>query len=271
MYWLLILSGFLFAGPLQVTEPVVSQFEDGPALPTGQKLVPGETIFFRFEAANFRTSESGKVQLTGHAQVFDPRGTPVAPPDEVAIATSLREEDKDWKPRFRSQFQLPAIAPPGTYRIRFDALDMQTRQKASGESSFEVEGADVPPSQQLIIRKIAFYRGQDDEAPLKIAAYRPGEAVWVRFDITGYKYAPQNAIDVTYDVAVSNAAGKQLFAQENAAVERSQAFYPQPWVPGIFSLSLQPNTAPGTYAITVTARDAVGKQTVAERAEFRVE
>jgi hypothetical protein len=95
--------------------------------------------------------------------------------------------------------------------------------------------------------------------------------VWVRFDVTGYKYGEQNAIDVSYDVAVLTSEGKQLFAQENAAVEKSQAFYPQPWVPGSFSLTLQSTMHPGNYIVAITARDGVGNQTATEKAAFRVE
>jgi len=257
--------------PLQLGAPVISQFEDGPGLTGAQKFVVGESGFFRFSVANFKIGEDGKVVLTGHSQVFDPRGTPVAAVDELVIGTSLSEEDKNWRPRFHSQFQLPAIAPPGTYKIHFDAVDDQSHQKASGDAMFEVEGRDVAPSPSLTIRRTAFYRTADDETALKIPAYRPGDMVWVRFDITGYKYGEQNAVDVAYDVAVTDAAGKQLFAQENAAVEKSQAFYPQPWVPGSFSLTLRPDTVKAPYSVSITAHDAIGKQTVTEKADFVVE
>jgi hypothetical protein len=62
-----------------------------------------------------------------------------------------------------------------------------------------------------------------------------------------------------------------LFSQEDAAVEKSQAFYPQPWVPGAFNLSLQSTMRAGTYTLVITARDGVGKQTAESKAEFRVE
>jgi len=259
-------------GQLQVTGPILSQFEDGAALSGSERLVlPGESIFFRFTVANFKTTETGKVKVTGHAQAMDSRGTPIAPMDEVAIGTSLNDEDKAWKPRLRFQFQMPSIAPPGTYRIKFDATDEQSHQTASGETTFTVTGQDVAPAAALAVRNLGFYRTQDDEAALKNAAYRPGDMVWVRFDVTGYKYGEQNAIDVSYDVAVLEGDGKQLFLQENAAVERSQAYYPQPWVPGTFSLTLQPNMTPGLYTVAVTARDGIGNQTIAEKAQFRVE
>jgi len=257
--------------PIQLVSPVVSQFEDGSALEGGQHLIVGEIGFFRFAVVNYKVADTGKVQLSAKVQVFDSRGTAIAPVDELAIATSLSEEDKDWRPRFRSQFQLPGIAPPGNYRVHYEATDEQSRQKASGDATFTVDGPNVDPSDQLVIRQMAFYRGADDEVPIGVAAYRPGDMIWVKFFITGYKHGEQNAMDVTYDVAVTDAAGKQLFAQENAAVEKNQAFYPQPWVPGVFSLTLKPDTMKATYTVSISAHDAIGKQNVTEKAEFKVE
>jgi hypothetical protein len=259
------------AATLQLNGAVISQFEDGPPIGLGLKLVPGETAFFRFDAINYFTSENGKVQVTGHIQVVDPHGVLIVPQDDVVISTTLSQEDKDWKPRLRSQFQIPGIAPPGTYHVRFQAADEQSKQKASGEIAFEVDGHGPPPAKTLTVGPITFHRTAEEEAPLKVAAYRPGDTVWVRFDVTGYKYGEQNSIDVAYDVAVSAEDGKQLYAQQDAAVEKSQAFYPQPWIPGAFSLTLQPDMHPGIYSISVTARDAIGKQTQTTKADFKVE
>jgi hypothetical protein len=260
------------AGPaLTVSGGIISQFEDGAAIPSGQKLVSGETAFFRFSVQGFKTSEEGRVQLTGHAQAFDPEGKPLMPVDEVVIATSLRQEDKAWQPAMRFQFQVPPIARPGTYRIHFEATDDQTKKSAAGETTFAVAGRDVPASPTLVIRGLSFYRTADDETPLRVPAYRSGDMVWMKFDATGYKYGDQNAIDVSYDVSVTTADGKPLFSQKDAAVERSQSFYPQPWVPGAFSLTLQPNMRQGEYKVEITARDGVGNQTAKANAVFRVE
>ena len=129
----------------------------------------------------------------------------------------------------------------------------------------------MPASAQLVLRNFAFYRTADDEAPARSVAYRSGDMVWVKFDITGYKHGEQHAMDVAYDVTVTAPDGKQLFNQENAAVERNQAFYPQPWVPAVFSITLQPNMRPGEYAIAITAHDGIGKQTAVGKGVFRVE
>lgn len=257
--------------PLRAVRAAISQSEDGPAIGNGLAFQPGDVAFFSFQVENYKTGSTGKVQLTGHVEVFDPRGTRIVPRDEEVIGTTVSQEDKDWKPKLRSQIQIPSIAPPGTYKIKYEVADLQSHQTASGELAFPVSGEGVEPAAALTIRNLGFYRTQDEDTALKTVAYRAGDMLWVRFDATGYKYGEQNAIDVAYDVAVLAPDGKQLFAQEDAAAEKSQAFYPQPWVPGAFNLSLEPTMRAGTYTLVITARDGVGKQTAEAKAEFRVE
>lgn len=257
---------------LKVVRPLVSQSEDGPPLEGGQAFQSGEQVFFSFQAENYKTGTTGKVQLTGHIEAFDPKGIPIAPRDEVVIGTTLSQEDKDWKPKLRSQAQLPSIAPPGTYRIKFDVTDLGTKQTASGEVTFAVHGRAVQPSPELTVRGLGFYRTQDEETPLRVAAYRPGDVMWVRFDITGFKHGEQNAVNVSYDVAVLKVDGSVLFSQEAAAVEKSQAFYPQPWVPAEFNLNLQSTMSTGLYTLSIKAHDGIASgQTATVKAEFKVE
>ena len=271
LFAILALALPLEAQSLRVDRAVVSRSEDGPALEKGVEFQPGDMAFFSFQVENYRMGLTGKVQLAGHVEVFDVNGTPILPRDEELIGTTLSQEDKNWKPRMRLQIQLPSLAPPGNYTIRFEATDQQSHQSASGELAFPVGGKGVERSPALVIRNPGFYRSQEEETPLKTVVYHPGDMLWVRFDITGYKYGEQNSIDVGYDVEVLSPDGKRLFAEEDAAVEKSQAFYPQPWVPAAFNLALQSNMTPGTYTLVITAKDAVVKQTAETKAEFRVE
>ena len=259
------------AAALKVTHAVIAESEDGPAFAQGAVFQPGDVVFFSFLVENYRMGLTGKIQLTGHIQAFDPAGTPIVPRDEELIGTTVSEEDKNWKPKLRLQIQMPSIAPPGNYTIRFEAVDQQSHQTASDEIAFPVGGKGVERSPALAIRNPGFYRAAEDPAPLKIAAYRAGDMLWVRFDIAGYRYGDQNSIDTGYDVEVLSPSGKQMFAEENAAVEKSQAFYPQPWIPATFNLSLDGKMTPGTYTLVITAHDAVGKQTAVERQEFKIE
>jgi hypothetical protein len=258
------------AQTLTISRPLISMSEDGPAV-LNAAFQPGDLAFFSFQVENYKIGTTGKVQLTGHISVSDSKGTPIVPDDEEVIGTTVGAEDKNWKPKLRLQIQVPSIAPPGRYKIKYGAADQQTKQTASGELSFEVGGKGVAPAETLTIRNLGFYRTQDEEAPLKMVAYRAGDILWVRFDAIGYKYGEQNSIDVAYDVTVLSADGKQLFTQEDAAVEKSQAFYPQPWIPAAFNLTLQSTMRASTYTLVITAHDAIGKQTATERADFKVE
>lgn len=256
--------------PLKIANFTLSQFEDGASMGNAS-IVPGETLFVSFQAENYKATADGKVELKANFQALDPRGIEIQPATNDAVKTTLAQEDKGWKPKFRAQLQVPAIAPPGAYRIKYSVTDAQSKQSGSGEVAFEVRGKDVAPSAELVIRNLQFFRGEEDSTPLAIAAYRPGDTLWCRFDITGYKYGPENAIEASYDVAVLNADGKQIFAQQNAATEKTKAFYPQPWVPGGVNLSLQKNMNVGGYSVVITAHDAVGGQTATAKSDFKLE
>ena len=142
---------------------------------------------------------------------------------------------------------------------------------ASQELAFTVRGHPVEPSDTLVIRNFRFYRGEQDTEPLQKAAYRPGDPVWARFDITGFKYGEDHAIQVSYGVAVISPSGKELWSQAEAAVEKSQSFYPKRYVPGIMSLNLQPNIRPGEYGMVITVHDQIGNQKYEARQNFDIE
>ena len=107
--------------------------------------------------------------------------------------------------------------------------------------------------------------------PLAVAAYRPGDTLFARFDIVGYKFAAHNAVDVDYGISVVASSGKVLFTQEKAAEEKSSSFYPKAYVPGSMNLSLQSSIRPGQYTIVLTAHDHTGNQTCEAKEAFTVE
>ena len=54
-------------------------------------------------------------------------------------------------------------------------------------------------------------------------------------------------------------------------MDSHESFYPQRYVPGALSLSLDKNVPAATYTLVVTVHDKVGDQTWEERQRFRVE
>ncbi len=270
---LLLFGGALAAGaagPLAVINAAIEQIEGGPGLPASFEHVPGEIFFFSFQVQGYQPAQD-RIHLRWRIEVLDPAGIPVVEPFERPLEAELAPQDKEWKPKARQEIALPALAPSGTYKIAVKVADEVAKTTATHEVPFIVRGRSVPPSDKLVLRNFAFYRSEEATQPLPKPAYRPGDALWARFDITGYKYGPGNRVDVAYGIAVLNAEGKQLWAQAEAAAERSESFYPKPYVPGAMSLSLDSDIRPGQYAIVVTAKDAVGNQTYEEKFTFSVE
>jgi hypothetical protein len=174
-------------------------------------------------------------------------------------------------PIVRETIQLPPLAPPGTYHIRAVVEDKLSKQSAKAEVSFTVRGRRVDPSDSLVVRNFRFLRSEEDQDALAEPSYRPGDSVWARFEITGFRYGPNNAMAVEYGVAVLGPSGDTVFSQPQAAVEKDQSFYPKRYVPGAFSLNLDKKVKPGAYTLVLTLQDEIGNQTNESRHSFRVE
>ncbi len=267
---ILALAAMLAAGPLAVVNAVVAQSEGGTPVASGFQHTPGEILFFSFQVQGYQAAGEN-IQLRYRVQAFDPQGVPLVEPMTGSVSAELAPQDKEWKPKVRKEIAIPPFAPSGAYKITVQVEDEIGKTSAVKDAAFEVRGHDVAPSDSLAIRNFGFYREENDTGPLAKAVYRPGDAVWARFDITGYKFGEKNHIDVSYGVAVLNAEGKVLWSQPEAAVERAESFYPRRYVPGAMSINLQSNIRAGEYAIAVTARDAVGNQSAEIRQTFRVE
>jgi len=270
--WAALAAGALAAVvPLSVVTPVISDSDGGAPLPAGFTHVPGDTMYFSFQVDGYKASPSDKVHITYKVEAFDPKGVPLMAPINEHIDETLAPQDRNWKPTVRQEIPIPPLAASGMYKIAVSLKDEVAGVTASKDVPFEVRGHNVEPSDTLAVRNLRFFRDEQDRQPLDKAAYRPGDDLWARFDIIGYKYGEGNAIDVSYDVAVIGAGGKVLWSQTDAAVEQSQSFYPKRYVPGVMSLTMQKNTRPGEYTLLVTAHDRGGKQTAEARGAFTVE
>ena len=265
-------AAFSATAPLAVIKPVISDLEDGPAVSSGFTFVPGQFIYLSYHIGGFKASEEQKVHLSYKTDVYDPKGVRVMETMADKLDTTLAPEDKNWKPIVRQQFLVPPIAPSGTYKIILQVTDDQANGAAiTQDIPFEVRSRAVEPSDTLAIRNFHFYRGEEDRDPLSIAAYKPGDTLWARFDIVGYKFGAHNSIDADYGISVLAPSGKVLFTQDKAAEEKSSSFYPKAYVPGSMNLSLQSNIRPGQYSIVITAHDHTGNQMCEAKADFTIE
>ena len=257
------------AEPLAIVNASLRQMEDGAPLPPGFTHAPGEVLFVSFQVAGY-TARDDKIHLSYEISAFDPKGVRLLEPIRGTVEAALAPQDKEWKPKVHPEIALPPLAGSGTYKIVARVADDVAHTEAAKEIPFEVRGHEVAPSDTLVVRNLRFYRAEEDPNPLADAAYRPGDAIWTRFDIIGYKYGEGNFVDVSYGVAVTNAEGKVLFAQEQAAVDRGGSFYPKRYVPGQMSLTTQTNMREGDYYIVVKVEDRVGNQKYEARQKFSI-
>lgn len=275
---LLLGYAFLLAAPekLEIEKFALRQFEDGPALASTHEFLPGETVFWSFrirgyhvnKTANDVGDEERRVKLTWTVRATDPKGVLIDKERAGHVEARLFEQDKDWTPRAADSFVVPPFAAAGLYHAIVTVKD-ETGEAAS-ELDFKVRGDTVAPSDTLIGRDVRFLRGENDQKPLPHPVYRAGDTLWIRFEITGYKFGEKNRFDVEYGLAVLRANGETMFKQPVAAKETSESFYPQHYVPGILSLGLNKDLPKGSYTMVITMRDKIGSQTWEAREPFEV-
>jgi hypothetical protein len=259
------------AGPLRIIHIGIHQIEDGPAVGDRVKFVPGETVYLSFDVENYTPTKEDSVSISWVVDAADPKGVPIIPPVTGKKLANLTPEDKDWMPRLRESIAVPSPAPGGEYSVHIHVIDENAKQSADADTKFIVSGLNLPPVKALEIRSFGFYRTEDSPQPLMNATYSSGDSMFARFQIAGFKYGRQNAIEVTYGISILGPAGNVMYTQDPAVEEKSASFYPKPYIDSNMSLSLNPGTKAGEYTLVITARDKVGNQTFEIRKPFHVE
>jgi hypothetical protein len=268
---LLAMSALASAAGLEVVRPIIAQSDGGAPMPPGFEHVAGETLFFSCRIAGFAKTAEEKVHVAFSVQAFDPAGLPLTELYKNELVADVTPQDKEWMPKIATEVQVPPLVATGTYKLVIKAEDLIARTNAELSVPFQIRGKAVESSDTLIVRNFQFFRGEEDAQPLAKAAYHGGDAVWAKFDITGFKFGKDNHIDVSYVTTVISPSGKVLWTQTPPAVEQSESFYPKRYVAAAMGINLLPNTKPGEFTIAVTIKDAVGNQTYEAKQTFTVE
>jgi len=276
---LLLLGSFLLEGAekLEIEKFALRQFEDGPALAPSHEFLPGETIYWSFRVRGYHVNKSendvgdpeSRMKLSWAVRATDPQGVLLEKERSGRVEARLFDQDKDWTPRAADSFVVPPFAPNGIYRATVTVKD--DTAEATAVLEFKVRGDKIEPSDTLIGRDVRFLRNENDARALRNPTYQAGDTLWVRFDITGYKFGEKNKYDVEYGLAILRANGETMFTQPVAAKETSESFYPQHFVPGVLSLGLNPDLPKGWYTMVITMRDKIGDQTWEAREKFQVQ
>ena len=268
---LFVTSALVFGAGLEVVKPIIAQSDGGAPVPSGFQHVAGETLFFSCRIAGWAKTAEEKVHVAFSVQAFDPKGVPLTEIYKNEMVTDVTPQDKEWMPKISTEVQVPPLVASGTYKLVIKAEDLIARTNAELAVPFEIHGKTVEPSDTLVVRNFQFFRGEDDPQPIAKAAYRGGDAVWTKFDITGFKYGKDNHIDISYVTSVISPSGKVLWTQPEPAVDQSESFYPKRYVAASMGINLLANTKAGEYTIAVTIKDAVGNQSFEAKQTFTVE
>jgi hypothetical protein len=260
---------------LAIVRPLLSQMEDGAPVSSGYEFLPGETIHFSCQVEGYQKvedkSEVEKLLVTYQVEARDQRGVLLQPVQEGKEGGTVAAEDKNWMPKILESIVIPPLAESGEYQILVKVKDELGKATAEAHTIFTVKGRDVAPSDTLVVRNFRFLRTEEDGKALQVAAYRPGDPVWARFEMTGYKLGEANQFDIAYGLQVLRADGSVAYSEPQAAAGKEQTFYPQRYQPGVLNLNLAKDQKPGEYTIVVTVRDNLGNQTYETRQKFSVE
>ena len=261
---------------LAIGEARLHVYDDGPAIRESESLGPGDGVWVsaRFSGYTVKADEDKDkrhIHLTYRFEAVDPEGVALIEAKTEKIETDLAREDKTWSPKVRFNFLLPPLPDSGVHKVILTVTDEFSKVTVRRELPFRVKSFAVEKSDKLVARGFRFQRREEDTAALNPAVYRPGETVWARFDMTGYKLGPRNAFDVAYGLEVLRAADrKSMYAEPNAAREKDATFYRKRYLQGTLSLNLNKDLAKGEYVVILRVRDEAGGQTFEERHSFTV-
>jgi hypothetical protein len=260
-------------GQLAVVQPVLAQFDGGPAVAPGFGFASGESIFFHFDIGGFKPEgdEDLKLKLSWECQVFDAAGAAMTELKKGDVRVDLAPEDKKWRPRVRVELPIPQGVAAGMAEIRIALVDHVAGAKAAHVVPFRTRGIRLDGLEKLQPLRFRFLRAEDSTEALAVAAYRQGDMLWARFEIAGFQTGAGNSLGVSYGLEVFRANGESLYKQDEAASETGRSFYPRRFVQGALSLQLSKDLAPGEYTIALRIRDSIGKQESETKHSFRVE
>jgi len=266
-------SAVLCAAPaLHLVQTAVSDIDGGPPNPATYEYRPGQVVYFTCRVSGYAQDKEQQVRLAYSVQAFDARGVPVAEIAKNNLNAEATPQDKEWLPKIEADISLPSLLFSGDYKIVAKVEDLVAKTSAEFTVPFKVRSHDdVQPSESLAVSAFRFLRNEDDTHPAERAAYRPGDHLWAKFAIVGFRAGPGNKVDVSYVTSVLGPDGKTLWTQHEPAGVQEDSFYPKPYIQADMGIEIQARIKPGQYQLMVQAKDAIGNQSCEVKQPFTIE
>ncbi|HZQ54525.1 MAG TPA: hypothetical protein VFB14_20150 [Bryobacteraceae bacterium] len=261
---------------LAIVQAGVQASDDAPFASPAYQFYPGDFLFFTFDVAGFTVksnpdNDTRRISLKYTITPEDSNSVALAPPATGAIQAELNPEDKNWTPKRRANFHLPSFVAAGEYHVHAVVEDQFGKTQIAKDYPFRIGGIAIRPSPSLSVENFRFFRNPDDRQPLEVPAYSPGDKIYAKFDMVGYKFGQDNQYHVAYGLLVTRPDGKPFIRQPNAANLTDTSFYPAQFVPGVLELTTPPNSERGAYIIILSVRDLIGNQTYEIKQSFSIE
>jgi hypothetical protein len=261
---------------LQIVAAGVETSEDAPFVPANYRFLPGDYVYLQFQISGYAVqraegSEVRKMSLTYEITPQDAKGIALTPVVAGEIKDELNAEDKNWTPKRRASFLLPSFIAAGEFHVHTVVNDLLGHRSIERDIPFQIGGTVVVPSPGLKVQDFQFLRKEDDSEPLDVPAYRPGDTVYARFTMTGFRLAEGNEYHLSYGLTVTRPDGKPYLDEKMAAELSDRSFYPVPFVPGNLSITTSHNTLRGQFVLLLTVRDVTGSQTYQLKRAFTIE
>jgi len=266
-------SAVLCAAPaLHLVQTAVSDIEGGPSNPVSFEYRPGQVVYFTCRVSGYAQDKDQQVRLAYSVQAFDAHGLPVAEISKKNLNAEATPQDKEWLPKIEFDISLPSLLFSGDYKIIAKVDDLVAKTSSELTVPFKVRSHDdVQPSESLAVSAFRFLRNEDDTHAAERAAYRPGDHLWAKFAIVGFRSGPGNKVDVSYVTSVLGPDGKTLWTQPEPQGMQEDSFYPKPYIQAEMGIEIQARIKSGQYQLMVLAKDAIGNQTCEVKQPFTIE
>ncbi len=261
---------------LAIVDAGVQQAEDAPFVNPGFRFLPGDYLYFTFQIAGFsirseQRNEVRKISLSYELALEDAKGVPLTPPASGDIQAELNPEDKHWTPKRRVSFLIPSFIAAGDFHVHVTVKDLLGKSETSEDIPFHIGGMEVQSANAITLQDFRFLRGENDGQPLEVAAYSPGDTVYVKFEIVGFKTGPRNEYNLSYGIQVLGPDGKPFVDQPKAAELADSSFYPAQYLPGDLTVTTSATSSRGGYVLIVTVRDLIAKTSYQAKKVFSLE
>jgi hypothetical protein len=259
---------------LAIVQAGIQTSEDAPFAPKNYEFLPGEYLYFTFTISGYQTEKTAdliRLHLEYVVDIEDSNGVQLTPPESGSIQDELHPQDSDWLPKRRLSFQLPSQVAAGGFTLQVTVKDLVAKTEIKKTFPFRIGGRKLQASDTLDVQNFHFYRDESDKEPLEVVAYRPGDTIWARYDIVGFKTDAKHAYKVDYALTVYRPDGTVFLSAPKAGEQSSADFYAPQFIPGVLNLTTTADTPHAEYTIVLSVQDEIGKQTFEHKYPFRLE